>query len=67
MRGWWLIIQLGLQKELGVEIVWLHINLSAELDDVSKNYKLLGIPDEKSFCVKGIGFLLDVWLNESVE
>jgi hypothetical protein len=62
-----LIIQFHLEEKLSVQIVWLDIDLSPELDNVSEHDKFLGVPDEKCLCVEGVGLLSYVGLDQPVE
>ena len=63
----WLVVKLNFEEELSIQVIRLDVDLSSELDDVPEHNQLLGVPDEKGLCVKGIGFVHDVWLDQSVE
>jgi len=67
VSGWSLIVELHLQEKLSVEIVWLDINLSSELDNVSQDHQLLSIPNEEGFSVERVGLLCNIWLYQPVE
>ena len=67
VRWRWLVVKLNFEEELCIQVVRLDVDLSSEFYDVSEHNQLLGVPDEKGLRVKRIGFVHDVWLDQSVE
>jgi len=62
-----LIVQLCLNKEFCVQIIRPYRHFRPEFDNVSKNNKLLSIPDEESLGDEGVSAVVNVRFNQSVE